>query len=263
MKHKHTKQPIFGALFGAALVAGSAQAALVVYNPGDLLVGFRDVTGTKSVVVNLGSAASFRDDSLGFAVGSPVTLSLGDINTDLVATFGGSWASNSNMRWGIVGSPSNTATVGGDIATTVYASKAETTTGTVGTGFLLNNTNRGVASTTMMGLEGSTNGFNTYQASSNNTGLVIQNNADPADWASFQPGGNNSTASTGFKVINGGIEGSLTQTLDLFRTSAANSTSYVASFSLSGGSVSVIPEPSSLLVAGLGLGALAIRRRRI
>jgi len=261
MKHKHTKQPIFGALLGAVLVAGSAQAALVIYNPGDLLVGFRDITGSKSVVVNLGSAASFRDHSAGFT--APATLSLGDINTDLAATFGNGWASNSNMRWGIVGSPSNTATVASDAANTVYASKAETTTGTVGSGFLLSNTNRGIASTTMMGLEASTNGFNTYQASANNTRLVIQDNADAADWASFQPGGNNSTASTGFKVINGGIEGSITQTLDLFRTSAANSTSYVASFSLSGGSVSVVPEPSSLLISGLGLGALAIRRRRI
>ncbi|MEI7953525.1 MAG: PEP-CTERM sorting domain-containing protein [Verrucomicrobiota bacterium] len=262
MKHQVNRFNIPGAILGTVLMAGSAQAALVNFNVGDLLLGFRDVTGTQSVVVDIGSAASYRDDTLGYTPTQGVTLSLGDINTDLVAAFGPGWATNPNMRWGIAGSPSNVAAVGGDTAKTVYASKPETN-GSVGSGLALSNTNRGIVSTTMMGLEGSTNGFSTYQASLNNPALVIQANTDAASWRSFQLGGTNSTSSTAFKQINGGIEGTLAQPLDLFRTDTANTSSYLGTLSIdAGGAVTVIPEPSSLLIASLGLGSLMLRRRR-
>ena len=249
----------------AALAAGGAGAATVAYNTGDLLVGFRDSSGsvTRSVVVNLGSAAGFRDDTLGFTNTHPVTVALGDLATDLVATFGSNWYTNTNIKWGIVGSPSNAADVNGDSATTVYASKAESIPGHVTTAWSLSDTSRGIASSLMVGLQASTNGFNTYTASDNNSRIAVENNSDSASWASYQKGGANSNATTAFKVFNPGIEGSLAKPLDLFRMQNAGTGGYIATFSIgSNGSISVIPEPTAPLLGLIGTTLAAVRRRR-
>jgi hypothetical protein len=260
MKNKYVNNYLWRAVIGAAIMTGCANAALVTYNPGDLLMGFYDTTGsvTKSVVVDIGNVTQFA------TLTSGSTLNTGNLNTDLVATFGSSWYTSGNVVWGIAVSPSNTSTVGNDPAKTVYASNAEDGSGNLATPWQLSNTSRGSASTLMQALQTSTTGYNSYQGTVNNPQLAIQNNSDNTSWSSYQPGGANSTGATAFKVFNGGISGATNVPLDVFRLDGStNVTTQVARLSLSSnGSVMAIPEPSAMLLSIFGVGALAFRRRR-
>ena len=247
---KHINLTIYSALL---FTASGAFAATPTYNQGDLIVGFRASGGTgadRNVLVNLGSAAGFRDHTV--ASGN---LSLGDINTDMVAQFGPNWASRTDIFWGIACSPSNSADFNGDTAKTVYASKAEVTPGTPVTGWAISVTNRGIASTAMMGMEGyaGSGGFSLSNASSGNARLAVQDSTTVNWWSSFQPGGANSTGSTAFKVFNGGIEGTLAKPLDLFRITSTTAGTYVGSFSINATGVISYTGPS----AGSGYAAWA------
>jgi len=227
------------------LSASSVLAAPPTFNQGDLIVGFRATGGTgadRNVLVNLGNCAGFRDHTV--ASGA---LSLGNINTDMQAQFGIGWGSRTDIFWGIAGTPSNTADFNGDALKTDYASKAEVTAGTLVTGWAISNTNRGLASTTMMGMlgGGATGGFSQSTASTGNSRLVVQDSTTVNGWSSFQSGGINSTASTAFKVFNGGIEGGLAKPLDLFRITTTAAGTYLGTFSISTSGVITYTAPAS------------------
>jgi hypothetical protein len=247
----------------AACLLGAlpASAALVVYSPGDLVMSFRSTgpgqgAGT-TYLVNVGQASGFRDET---AVG---TLSLGNIGTDLKAIFGDNWSSRTDILWGVAGTPSNTGTVGGDDAPTLYASKAQTTPGVPGTqaGIAGSSTRLAIATTMVTALDT----FKTYQATANSPRAVIQQDSDANDWREFLASNGNSAYTAGNKDFGGfsEIEGSLDQQLSLFRVIGSGNGSYEGSFSInSSGNITFVPEPSSALLGVLGTGLLAFRRRR-
>jgi hypothetical protein len=88
----------------ATLSAAVASAATVPASvPGDLFVGFRasDGDGAQvSYLVKIGQDSVFRNAAPGSAFD---LTSIGNLATDLSATFGSSWQSRPDLSWGIFG----------------------------------------------------------------------------------------------------------------------------------------------------------------
>ncbi|BCU75308.1 PEP-CTERM sorting domain-containing protein [Luteolibacter sp. LG18] len=242
-------------LLGMLCLAGAANGALVSYTQGDLLVGFRATSGVganTNYVVNLGSAADVRDGTLSG------TISLGDLNTDLTAIYGADWATRDDLYWGIAGSPSNVVTVNGDASKTVYVSVAN---GGPADGPLIGNSLRTTVSTKMTGMEQGTVGFSSYQASANNSRAAIQSASDASSWSSYMNGGSNGGA-IDFGAFSE-IEGHVYDSLSVYRLTSPTSSTLEGTFTLSsGGAISAVPEPTSALLAGLGVAVAGFRRRR-
>lgn len=158
-------------LFGTGLattlaISASASIAATLANPAsnDIFLGFRASGGTgasTSYLVNLGQYSQFS----GATPGATLSLNgIGDIGTDLAATFGANWNTRQDLFWGVFG-------VGGSGSATVYASREQSTPGTPADAWpLLDSTTR--ASTysqitsvinNIGGYRGSTSTPNTYQ----------------------------------------------------------------------------------------------------
>jgi hypothetical protein len=241
--------------------AAPAGAALVTFNQGDLLMGFHADGGQgagQTYVVDIGSAASFRDAS------GTLTLTLGDIGADLTAIYGAGWSSRTDLSWGIAGSPSNTATINGDPSRTLYASQAQLTAGVEGDGYQITaQSNRTSASTRMQGL---TTVFKTDTATVNSTFATIQGDSDVNGWRSYMSGGAaaNTPGGIDFGAFSD-LEATPGTALGLYRLVDANPASYEGSFSISpSGSLSftAVPEAASSVLAAAGALALGLRRRR-
>ncbi|MEK7951845.1 PEP-CTERM sorting domain-containing protein [Luteolibacter sp. Y139] len=245
-----------------AVGAATANAALVTYSKGDLLMGFQATSGTGSstvYVVNLGAASNYRDDV------NTGTVSIGDIGTDLAAIYGANWNTRNDLFWGIIGTSSNISseTVNGDIGRVLYVSQPQVTTGDAGVGPAgLNATQRGDVANKVVAMGGT---FDNYQSTGNSSVAASEGSGDANSWNSYlAPGGVNS----GGGVLDYGafsqIEGTTSQTLSLFRVfSATSSSSFEGQFSLSSnGTLTFVPEPTSAALAGLGTVLLVFRRRR-
>lgn len=134
MKTKSKLISRFVGLTCLALLTGGAQAVTAI--AGDLILGFRAAGGQGAAVnleVNIGPASNYY----GAAPGSFVVtgLSVADLST----TYGGGWASRSDLSWGIVGT-TGVAAVGIAPARTLWASRAEDTPGTPSTPWLRGST---------------------------------------------------------------------------------------------------------------------------
>lgn len=262
MKHS-TARNLF--ICACVSLAGSLGAsAAVAYNPGDLLLGIRlsDNVGQgagTNYVINIGQASLYRDD----AIKGNVPIS-GNFTADLVTIFGSDWASRSNLVWGIIGTPSNVSDVGGDPASTMYASKVQSSPGVAGTGWSVSGSStRTAISTTISTFQ---SGFAGYTASANSGAAVIQQESDAFDWRSFLVAGSNLSSSVNSKDFGGfdDIEAGVGQSLSLFRVSGAGAGSFEGSFGLSSSGLTfgAVPEPASSAMAALGVLTLAFRRRR-
>jgi len=257
MKSKKSNLLAFSAALAVSVL--SANAALVTYSQGDLLMGFRATGGQgagTSYVVNIGSAAGFRDAN----PTSSMTVSIaGNINADLTATYGDGWASREDILWGVVGTPSNTATVASDVAPTLYASKP----GITATGWQISGSSTRLAvSTTIVSLQTT---FAASQATSNSSVATLMTDTDANTWRQYMATGGNASYTSGGRDFGAfaNIEGGLADKLSLSRTINASAGSIEGYFQInSGGSLSFVPEPTSALLAGLGGLALIIRRRR-
>lgn len=242
------------AVFAMTLV--SAHAALVTYTQGDLLMGFRATSGQgagTSYVVNIGQASGYRDATTYGTV--PIA---GNIDADLTAIYGSGWSSRTDILWGIVGTPSNTATVGGDDVPTLYATKP----GSATTGWQISGSSTRVAvATTIVSLQTS---FATYTASANSAAAAIMTDSDQNTWRQYMASGGNGAYTAGNKDFGGfaNIEGSLQDVLSLSRTTNASAGTIEGTFSISPAGLSFVPEPTSALLAGLGAVTLLLRRRR-
>lgn len=250
------------ALAAATLaVAAPARAAVVSFSQGDLLMGFHVSGGVgvgQTYVVDIGSAASFRDAS------GSTTLSLGNIGADLTSIFGANWSTRSDLSWGIAGTSSNTASVNGDPARALYASQAQITVGDQGFAWVVDSsTNRASTSTRMQGMN---NAFKTYQSTVNSAVAIVQGDSDNNGWRSYLTGGAaaNTPGGIDFGAFSG-IEGTPSQALNLYRVTDGNPGSLEGSFSIgSNGAVTftAVPEAASSLLVGAGALLLAARRRR-
>ncbi|MEZ5385145.1 MAG: hypothetical protein R3F13_06490 [Prosthecobacter sp.] len=276
LKSKYLLTALVAAGISAAVFP--ANAATTLYNPGDLLMGFRATGGTGStsaLVVNLGPAYLLRDNT-----GSSTLI---DISSALTSTYGAGWDTRTDLTFGFAGVFSS-ATLGstvtnGDPRQAVYFS-ADNTSGSIGV--------QGSSSVT---LPGSTqmNGFASnvaaygqsfaaYDGSVFNGGLVAALDTATANtWEDFTAG--SSDFGTGSNTAEGVVGTSQGKILDLYRilgvTTNANPTgplrtgSWEGTISLGSDGVvsfnagaSPVPEPSRALFAAMGLFALIMRRRR-
>ena len=256
------------AALSAACLLGAlpADAALVAYSPGDILMGIRATAGTGSgttYVVNLGAASGYRD-AIGVDAFNRRTLDLGNIGTDLAATFGANWASRTDLNWGIAGTSSNTATVGGDAAGTLYLSRSQSSATNPPTAPTIDSETLRLGVSSRM--VGAADTFDSYEQSTNSLVAAFQGSTDPNGWRSYmatgssQPG--NTPGNTDFGAgIN--IEATPGRQLALFRLDSNAPGSYEGYFSIGGdGTVTFVPEPASAALAGLGIALAAFRRRR-
>lgn len=254
MKLNRNTWLVAGASLLLAFTTQSAQAATVVYNPGDLVLAFRATANQgvgESLLVNVGPASTFTG-----AGASPINLSLGNLGADLVAQFGAGWADRTDLTWSVFGASTGASPI-------LYASSIESTPWPV----LSDPTDR---LTVRGAITSVTGNFDTLDATANSTVAALQTNGSGAEHYKFQV----TAGSTDFSNVSGwtNIEGTFgpgSEALNLFRvTGSAGTTGNLGQFTISSTGVvtftgvAAVPEPSKAVFAMLGAGALFLRRRR-
>ena len=268
------------AIAGALLLQTSAQATLP-YNNGDLILGFRTTgasnpdgltnpTGT-DYEINLGNATAFLNGT--------GTISFPNIGLDLTAIFGANWNTRADLFWSISGVVQ--PTVGSLPNNTLFATRPETDIGVQSLPWArLSSFASGAPANKMVSMAGASFGYSAGTSatlnqleSTNTLGGLIQNAGAGASYASFQPGGANTTGATAFGVFSGGIEGNFGagtagSALDLYElTPGTGNGAFLGSFHMNDSgtasfSAGVVPEPTSLAILGAGAGLLGLLRRR-
>ena len=251
---------------GAACLLGtlSSQAALVSYSAGDLLLGVRATSGVGSgsdYVINLGQASTYRD-AVGVDASNPMTVNAGNFTADLVALFGSNWATRSDLQWGIAGTSSNTATVGGDPVATLYLSRSQSAVNVPGLSPTIDSETIRLGISTR--LVGAADTFDSYEQAPNSAVAAIQGTGDANSWRSYMATGGVAQNTPGNTDFGSGlnIETTPNRTLSLFRFTDNNSATYEGYFAIGNGGVTFVPEPTSALLGGLGSLLLLVRRRR-
>ncbi len=271
------------ALALAMLVTNQSNAALS-YSDGNLILGFRATGGqggNTNYLVNLGSAATFRDAT------AQLTLSLGNIDADLDTIFGGSWNTRVDLNWSISGVQSTAGNGFGN--RTLFATRAQGfPNAALGSS---NSTPWARASTSTQGPPtlkiaalgtkfgtGTTGGVSgTDQMESTNApgfGL-IQPHVQTNSFEEFMSNGSQSASGSSYAYFSGGIEGSFANgasgsALDLYFLAPLTGGGpgvYEGSFSISNNAAITftptgVPEPGSALMLAMGCAALLTKRRR-
>lgn len=247
----------------AVVLAFTPAKAAVVANPAnnDIFLGFRasgNQGATISYLVNLGQYSQFRDA----AVGSTLTLSLGDIASDLVANFGANWHTRQDVSWGLFG-------VSNTVNPTVYASREQSVVGTPGIAWAsLDSIARGTTASSIVSVLSGTHGYQGREATDNSPFAVIQENSTGASSYNRQvatPGTNDFGSLSEWSSIEGDFGGGAAGTaLDLYRIGSLGVTSpgYFTISDIGIVSFTAVPEPSSLLLGAAGAVALLGVRRR-
>jgi hypothetical protein len=239
----------------------SANAAVVAPANNDIFLAFRasgNLGASTSYLVNLGQYSQFRDA----APNSTITLSVGDVSADLVATYGSNWNSRPDLYWAVFG-VSNTA------SPTLYASQAEPTPGTLSNAWpLLDSISRSSTASQIVSVLQGVNGYQGSDSTSNSTVAVLQTNSANSSSYNKQVA---TAGTTDFGSVSGwsGIEGNFGAgtsgtALDLYRISSSAVTN-PGHFTLSdAGIVSFtgVPEPSVSMAGTLGALLLLTKRRR-
>ena len=231
------------------------------YVAGDLLMGIRATAGQglgTTYVVNIGQASDYRDVNVYGSVNIA-----GNFTADLANIFGANWYNRTDLVWGIAGTPSNSVTVGGDEAATLYASKPQSAVQVAGTAWTIAGlSSRTSVSTTLVGMQ---QGFATYAAAPNSSAGTVQQDSDSNDWRSYMASGGDASRTNGNRDFGGfsDIEGTVTQTQSLFRLDGpTNVGTFEGTFSLGQNGLTFVPEPTSSMLAAMGVIGLAFRRRR-
>lgn len=271
-----------------AITALSANAANSSYAAGDLVLYFQQYGNSNTLYVDLGAATTYR----GAATGPDVAniLNIIDINTQLNAAFGGSWASLTNLYMGVAGvyssSTNTTAVVNGDPNRSIYVGQSRDAAGTVGSvnsaGYSgLSNTNMTQGSNNIIAMNSpfadaaGTNGYN---------GAAIVSPTSVSNIDNQNPFLTSTIQDTGFGIFAGGVQQAGTAgtfaanfgpvsnvefALDLYRIVATDSAAgmvgqgesgilrtgtYEGSFTLSSDGkvsfVNAVPEPSTYALFG-------------
>jgi hypothetical protein len=274
------------ALAGVALSFPSSHAANVpTFNDNDLMMGFRATTGTgasTNLMVDL-ATADFYYNPNGTAVNplSPITgttiTNIGRVAVlDISGTYGATWATRTDLFWGIVGSSGSSGSNDGLYQNnTIYLSRPETVsmTRTTAWGRANDYTNANVQISSM----GNAGGYNgTSTANSNFDALATASNGQSYTSRSGGQAGQTFAAVNGTFVNDSVVAkfgtGTYVSINDLFaldpsRTGEANGI-YLGSFGLrSNGTIDYfvvpVPEPgAATYLLGAGLAAAFRRRRR-
>lgn len=277
-----------------ALCAGAAQAANTLYAPGDLLLFFQQQGGSNTVYVNLGKAATlYRGSSAGTSGDYGLTKSnIININSSLVSAFGSNWASEGNVYAGLAAARSSstgTNIIDGDQTRTLYLSRGRES---VGDPLVANSTTYNLTSS--LPYTGSSGQIIAMGSPFDNGPDAMQSvmTTDLSNIDNYNPFLAAGIQGTAFGGIAGGIQqvgsagnygdygglGTAEFALDLYRVVPrldsetagieVPGTQHIGSFEgtvivSSTGNVSyLVPEPSSVTLAGIAGLALAFRRRR-
>lgn len=250
---------------GLVLFSSSAMAAWT-FSDADLVVGFQATGGqgsTTNLFFNLGSSYLFNQNAnLG---------TVGNINDDLVATYGANWFSRTDLHFGVIANRSNLSTsfepgTAGvsDPGRTFYLSVPTVDVGEANLRPQFGSSSLGTGGSNYAGLR--TNlptftetAFGDGVAALNQAALPVQWNNSWSVW--------NPTPGAAFGVFTGGIQqsfgaGGTERIVDIQKMVASTPSKYVGSVLIgSNGNISAVPEPSSSLLA-LAAGALFTFRRR-
>lgn len=280
-------------ILGASAGFSFAQTGLdTTFTAGDVLLGFRTAGNgsANNIVVNLGAATTFRTHY----VNQTNAINFANIGTLLTTQYGADWFSRTtNPVWmGTVAANNatninNSASPGAtlDPNSTVYLSARRIGLGTIGqdnsadpNGFsgqamassgvvALGNTfdandasgYANLPTTTVNWWQGYTTGSNSADFSSFNVEQRMSLSGFTANGTTFGPAGSNIYNVLDFFRYPEFAGGSS------FSPSTANTALYLGSFTInSSGDISfvTIPEPSAVAMLALGLGGLALGRRR-
>ena len=268
---------------GTAMAASSAMGAFTFTN-GDMILGFQATGGigsTINVYFNLGSGTAARNN--------PALGLLGNISTALSSAYGSSWYTRTDLQFGVLGNLNfapNTgigsqAAVNGDPSCSFYVSTPSTlpqlgilyANGTLGLGV----SGLGNAGVKLSGMEGVLGSSLNYTTSAANEAVINSAGASQAitdnSWTTLVP-----SSGSALTVFTGGIQQSFGQGgtatyADIQRilstNTGANPTGLIAGGTYettlsigSNGNISLIPEPSSVLLSSMAGLALVFRRRR-
>jgi PEP-CTERM motif len=277
-KEKQMKlQPITSvafALAAAAILGTSAHAQNASFSSGDLLLGFEQSGSASDYLVDLGAVTQFSNPS-----SAPLTFDLS--TADLSTVFGASWASNSEanlVQWGVIGGSAQhgNLTVNGKTfsANTLFYTIGETTPGTQSAPpaeFSSAtqqpvNANIGNLDTGSGGFKNSTiTGNGSYQA-------VIQTSSATNSYAYEITTQGNFGSGVNIQQPTSSGTGPTDSVLDLYELNPVNggTGTYLGDFSLNSGGVltftsvaaAAVPEPSSVLLLGIGVLVLLGGLRR-
>ena len=247
------------ALAGLALATSAANAAITFTNPGSLILGFQSSTENEVYLVNLGTAATYRDATSNISI--PTISNLG---TDLANKFGSGWASRTDLFWGIVGTTKSVGALTSDPAKTNYVSVQEPTPGTQATGPALSSGDTGNVRANINLIYADLANVTPTSGSGGFAGYAAKT---ATQWDEQTANG----FATGVNVQGSGTGGIVAKSLDLFRVDGTSqATSYEGTFSINSSgvvsyanSITAAPEPSRALLLGLAMGGVVLRRRRM
>ena len=256
----------------ALCLAGNASAAWS-FADGDMMLGFSASAGTgfqQDLMFNLGSSVSIRD--------GVITGFIGNINDDLKATYGDDWSTRTDLSFGAIAnrstlSPTASAgfTVGqADPTRIAYITRTASTPGAAADHPTITGANMGTSLVGVTTLEGILAGL-TETANGDGAAIFARTDAqtqwDQASWSARVPASGNSF--TGFSNIGTAfVAGGTTRYADIQRLggstgSIAYTNTTITTLAIDNlGNISLVPEPSSLTLAGLAALALVTRRRR-
>lgn len=286
-------------LLPACILAGSAGisgAANTLFDPGDLILFFQKPGSNNTVYVGLGSAAdNFRGTSAGTIGNEGLTrTNIININSTLTSAFGAGWASDTSLFAGLAAVSSTLASttthINGDPHRTLYASQARQSVGEIGTAaseahdFTTSGFSGPATAITALGTP-----FDTLASDADAAILTVdistiddQNPINtgpggvflqPSAFGSFPGGVQQQGAAGAFGTFDG--VGQVEFALDLYRILPRTSVSgqitgpdKIGSFEGTvvlgtDGNVSfLVPEPTSITLAGLAGLVFVTRRRR-
>jgi hypothetical protein len=256
----------------ALCLAGNASAAWTFVD-GDMMLGFHATAGDgfqKNLMFNLGSSVSIRDGVIsGF---------IGNINDDLVATYGSNWSTRTDLSFGAIAnktptSPTQSATFTAgqaDPNRIVYITRTATTPGEAADHPTITGNAIGSAMSGVSTLEGILANL-TETAYGDGAAIFARTDAqaqwDSSSWSTRVPASGSSFTSfsnigTAF-VADGSTRYADIQRLGGSTQSIAYTNTTITTLAIDNlGNISLIPEPSSLTLAGLTALALVTRRRR-
>ena len=265
------------AVAGAAAFLPSTAKATLIYNDGDLLLGFRSTGAGSSTdfLVDLGPDSSIINSTV------PITFSISGILANLNAAYGGF---TGTTLWSVAGVQKVAGN--GFIANTMFVTRAGTALGT--------NTStpwarpsafaagapagkiQTMGNTYKLGTNGTAPDDQTQVAGAN-VGLS-QSTSHAGSYRSFMPGGSATTGATAFGQFNdvsgNGIEGTFANgvsgaVLDLYTVAPGTGNSvFAGNITIDSAAATVsftppVPEPSTVASLVIGAGLLgAFRRRR-
>jgi len=237
------KKHILSVLIAAAGIT-AASATPATYNSGDVIIGFESVSLNKNLLIDIGqgsSVASFSSINAG---------------ADLVSTFGANWYALSDLNWGAFGIPTDKSQLWATVASGNAALTAKS---------------KGALSLTYSRFSTMGNNYNydlTYVPSQVGTVGITMNVGSGTD-VTYATWTGNTPSTTPFVAYSVSIENGVTGNLDLYQV--PNSGSATAIFSQANGNnltvssdgvISVVPEPSTYALCGVGALLLLVAYRR-